>query len=80
VPTKTRQSILENPMHEYDLIDVMDGEAPHTNTRNGKTSESPIDFFLMKASKADRLEISTNLATTSDHAIVGAQLTWDEGE
>jgi len=29
---------------------------------------------------ADRLKTSTDLATTSDHAIVCAQLRWDKGE
>ena len=48
--------------------------------RNGKTSGSLIDSCITKASMADRLEISTDLATTSDHAIVCAQLRWDEGE
>jgi len=56
----------------------MDGEETHTNTRNGETSGSLIDFFITKASVADRLETSTDLATTSDHAIVRAQLGWDE--
>jgi len=55
-------------MDEYDLIDVADGEETHSNTRNGKTSGSLIDFFITKASMADRLETSTELTTTSDHA------------
>jgi len=67
-------------MDEYDLIDVTDGEETHSNTRNGETSGSPIDFSVTKASMADRLEVSTDLATTSDHAIVCAKLRWDEGE
>jgi len=67
-------------MDEYDLINVTDGEETHTNTRNGETSRSLIDFFITKASVADRLETSTDLATTSDHAVVCAQLRWDEGE
>jgi len=50
------------------------------NTRNGETLGSLIDFFIPKASVADRLETSTDLATTSDHAIVCAQTRWDEGE
>jgi len=61
-------------MDEYDLIDVRDVEETHTTMRNGKTSGSLIDFFIIKASMADRLEKSTDLATTSDHAIVCAQL------
>jgi len=67
-------------MDEYDLINIMDGEETHTNTRNGETTGSLIDFFITKPSMADRLETSTDLATTSDHAIVCAQLRWDEGE
>jgi len=67
-------------MDEYDLIDVTDGEETHSNTRNGETLGSLIDFFITKASMADRLEISTDLATTSDHAVVCAQLRCDEGE
>jgi len=71
---------LENLRDEYDLIDVTDGEETHSNTTNGETSKSRIDFFITKARMADRLETSTDLATTSDHAIVCAQLRWDEGE
>jgi len=71
---------LKNLLDEYDLIDVTDGEETHLNTRNGKTSGSRIAFFITKASMADRLETSTDLATTSDHAVVCAQLGWDEGE
>jgi len=67
-------------MDEYDLIDVTDGEETHSNPRNGETSGSLIDFFITKASMADRLETSTDLTTTSDHAIVCAHLRWDEGE
>jgi len=48
--------------------------------RNGETLGSLIDFFVTKASVADRLETSTDLATTSDHAIVCAQSGWQEGE
>jgi len=58
----------------------MDGEETHSNTRNGESSGSLIDFFITKASMADRLETSTDLATTSDHVIVCAQLRWNEGE
>jgi len=79
-PPKRDANFLENLMDEYNLIDVTDGEETHSNTRNGETSGSLIDFFITKASMADRLETSTDLATTSDHAIVCAQLRWDEGE
>jgi len=37
-PPKNDATFLEHLMDEYDLIDVMDGEETHTNTRNGKTS------------------------------------------
>jgi len=67
-------------MDEYELIDVTDGEDTDSNTRTGETSGSHIDYFITRASMADRLETSTDLATTSDHAIVCAQLRWDEGE
>jgi len=67
-------------MDEYDLIDVTDGEETHSNMRNGETSGSLINFFITRASMADRLETSTDLATTSDHAMVCAQLRWGEGE
>jgi len=79
-PPKRDATFLENLMDEYHLIDVTDGEETHSNTRNGETSGSLIDFFITKVSMADRLEISTDLANTSDHAIVCAQLRWDEGE
>jgi len=79
-PPKRDANFLENLMDEYDLIDVTDREGTHMNTRNGETSGSFIDFFITKASMADRLETSTDLATTSDHAIVCAQFRWDKGE
>jgi len=79
-PPKRDAIFLENHMDEYDLIDVTDGEERHSNTRNGETSGSLNDFFITKDSMADRLETSTDLTTTSDHAIVSAQLRWDEGE
>jgi len=79
-PPKRDANCLENLMDEYDLIDVTDGEETHSNTRNGETSGSLIDFFITKSSMADRLEISTDLTTTSDHAVVCAELRWDEGE
>jgi len=50
------------------------------NTRNGETSGLIIDFFINKASVADRLEMLSDLATTSDHAIVCAQIRWDKGK
>jgi len=67
-------------MDEYDLIDVSDAEETHSNMRNGETTGSLIHSFVTKALMADRLEMSTDLATTSDHAIVCPQLRWDEGE
>ena len=79
-PPKRDANFLENLMDEYDLINVTDGEETHPNTRNGKTSGSLIDFLITKALMADRLETSTDLATSSDHAIVCAQSEWDEGE
>ena len=63
-PPKRDPNLLENLMDEYDLIDVTDGEETHTNTRNGETSESLIGFFITKILMADRLQISTDLATT----------------
>jgi len=79
-PPKRDANFLEKHMDEYDLIDVTDREETHSNTRNGDTSGSLIDFFIVKASMADRLETPTDLATTSDHAVVCAQSRWDEGE
>jgi len=79
-PPKRDEVFLTNLMDEYDLTDVTDGEATHTSTRNGEESRSLIDFFITKAGMADKLEIATDLATTSDHAIVCAHLRWDEGE
>ena len=79
-PPKRDEVFLTNLMDEYDLTDVTDGEATHTSMRNGEISRSLIDFFITKAGMADNLEISTDLATTSDHAIVCAHLRWDEGE
>jgi ribonuclease HI len=79
-PPKRDEVFLTNLMDEYDLTDVTDGEATHTSTRNGEVSTSLIDFFITKARMADRLEIATDLATTSDHAIVCAHLRWDERE
>ena len=71
-PPRRDASFLVNLVDEYNLIDVMDGEATQKNTRNGKTSESLIDFFMTKSFMADRLEISTELTTTSDPAQVCA--------
>ena len=79
-PPKGDATFLENLMDEYNLIDVTDGEETHLNTRNVETSGSLIDFCITKASMADRLETSTDWATTSDHAIVRAQLGSDVGE
>jgi len=67
-------------MDVYDWINVTDREETHSNTSNGETSGSLIDFFITKSSMADELGTSTDSATTSDHAIVWAQLRWDEGE
>jgi len=79
-PPKRDEVFLTNLMDEYELTDITDGEATHTNTRNGEISRSLIDFFITKAGMADNLEIATDLATTSDHTIVCAHLRWDEGE
>jgi len=79
-PPKRDANFLEYFMDQYDLIDVMDGEETHTNMRNGEISGSLIDFSISKALMADRLETSTDLATTSDHTSVCAQSRWDEGE
>jgi len=79
-PPKRDEVFLTNLMDGYDLIDVTDGEATHKNTRNGEISKSLIDFFITKAGMAHNLEVSTDLATTSDHAIVCAQIRCDEGE
>jgi len=73
-PPKRDEGFLENVMDEYDLMDVTDGEATHTNRRNSETSELLIDFFIMKTSMLDMLEISTELTTTSDHTIACALL------
>jgi len=77
---KRDANFFENLLDEYDLIDVTVGEGTHSNTRNGETSGSHIYFFITKASMADRLQTSTDLTTTSAHAVVCAQLRWDEGE
>ena len=72
-PAEKDATFLENLLDEYGMIDVTDGEGTRFGNRNGETSGSLIDFFIMKASMADRLEIATDSATTSDHAIVCAQ-------
>jgi len=79
-PPKRDEVFLMNLMDEYDLTDITDGESTHTNMRKGEISRSLIVFFIMKPRMADNLEISTDLATTLDHAIVCAHLGWDEGE
>jgi len=61
-------------MDENELTEVTDAEVTHVCTRNGEVSTSLIDFFLKKAEMAEGLEISTDLTTTSDHAVVRAQL------
>jgi hypothetical protein len=77
---KRYEVLLTNLMDEYELMDVTDGEATHTKTRNGEIARSLIDFFIAKAGMANNLEIATDLATTSDHGIVCVHLRWDEGE
>jgi len=67
-------------MNEYDLIDVTDGEETYINMRTGETLGSLDDCFVTQATVADRLETSTDLATTSDHSIVCAHFRWDKGE
>jgi hypothetical protein len=79
-PPKRDEVFLRNLMDEYDLTDVTDGEATHTSTRNGEISRLLIDFFITKAGMADSLEIATDLATTSDHAILCTHLRWDKRE
>jgi len=79
-PPKRGELFLPNHMDEYDLTDVTNGEATHTNTRHGEISKSLLDFFITKAGMADNLELAIGLATISDHAIVCAHLRWDEGE
>jgi hypothetical protein len=79
-PPKRDEAFLTNLMDEYELTDVTDGEATHTSMRNSEISRSLTNFFITKAEMADNLEIATDLATTSDHAIVCAHLRWDEGE
>jgi len=73
-PPKRYEVFQMNLMDEYDSTDVTDGEATHTSLRNGEISISLIDFFITKAAMADKMEISTDLATTLDHAIVCAHL------
>jgi len=73
-PAKQDATFLESLINECNLIDVTDRDETRSNTRNGEPSGSIIDFVIMKALMADRFEMSTDLATTSDHAIVGAQL------
>jgi len=79
-PPKRNVTFFGNLMDEYDLIDVTDGEETHSNMRKGEASGSLIDFFITRALMADRLETSTDLATTSDNAIVCALSRWDKGE
>jgi len=61
-------------MDESDMIDVTEGESTHVSNRCGEVSHSLTDFFILKVVMADRLETATNLQTSSDHAIVCAQL------
>jgi len=79
-PPKRDEVFVRNLMDEYELTDVTEEEATHMSTRNGEISRSQIDFFITKAGMAGNLEIATDLATTSDHAIVCAHLRCNEGE
>jgi len=60
-------------------MDVMDGEVTYMKLRNVETSESLMDFFVTIVSMANRSEIWTVLAFTSDYVIVCAQLRCDNG-
>jgi uncharacterized protein involved in tolerance to divalent cations len=71
---------LTNLMDTNGLTDVTDGEATHVTNKNGVVSTSLIDFCITNHELVNGLEISTDLTTTSDHAVVRAQLRWDEGE
>jgi hypothetical protein len=79
-PGKRDEVLLTNHMDEYDLTEVTGGEVTHVCNRNDEVLTSLIDFFITKAEMAGGLEISTDLTTTSDYAVVRAQLRWDEGE
>jgi len=72
-PPKQNATFLENLIDEYKLVDITHGEETNTNTRNSETLGSLIAIYITKASMADRIETSTDLATTLDHAIVCAQ-------
>lgn len=69
-PPKRNEVILVNLKNDYTLIEVTDVEAILLNMRNDATSKSIINYFIMKISRADRMESSPDLATTSDHVIV----------
>jgi len=79
-PPKQDDIFVMNLMDTFDLTDVTDREATHMSERNGEMLRSLIDFFITKAGMAVNLDISTDLATSSDHAIVCAHLRWDKGE
>jgi len=79
-PPKRDDVFLTNLLDQYKLTEVTDGEATITTERKGEISKSLIDFFITKDRMANNIEIATNLATTSDHAIVCAQLKWDKGD
>jgi len=64
-------------MDEYELVDHMDRELTHTNMADGETAESLINFFIMKATLTNRLEIPIDLETTLDQAIVLTLLKWN---
>jgi len=61
-------------MDEDHLVGVTDGEETYMGTRNGETWGSLIDFFISRASMADRLQTAIDLATTSDQAVVCTHL------
>jgi len=73
-PSGRDKVFLTNLMDTYGLTDVTDGEATHITNRNGVVSTSLIDFFIINHELVNGLEISTDLTTTSDHAVVRTQL------
>jgi len=79
-PPKRDEAFPTNLMDTYDMTYVTDGEATPTSKSNCEILRLPIDFFITKARMAGNLVTATDLATTSDHAIVCAHLVWDEVE
>jgi len=53
-PPKQDANVLKKFLNEYDLMDVTDGEATYTSTRNSEISRLIIDFFVRKASITNR--------------------------